>query len=98
MGIETNKIAGAVLSTLLIVVSLNMVAGIIFASQKPIISGYELPSEDLAITAKGAPAVTADEPIEIRLAKADPTRGERAVGTCRACHTFEKGGADKIGP
>lgn len=98
MDIEINKIAGAVLSALLVVVSLNMVAGIVFAPRKSAVPGYELPSEVPAATAGGAPAAAADDPIELRLAKADPARGEKAVGACKACHTFEKGGADKIGP
>jgi cytochrome c len=97
MDIETNKIAGAVLSTLLVALGLNMISGIVFAPKKPAIPGYELPSEEPAAAA-GAPAAAADEPIAARLAKADPARGEKAVGACKACHTFEKGGANKVGP
>lgn len=97
MDIETNKIAGAVLSTLLVVMSLNMIAGIVFAPHKPAVPGYDLPSEEPAAAA-GAAAPAADEPIAARLAKADPARGEKAVGACKACHTFEKGGANKVGP
>lgn len=97
MDIETNKIAGAVLSTLLVVLGLNMIAGIVFAPHKPAVPGYDLPSEEPAAAA-GAAAPAADEPIAARLAKADPARGEKAVGACKACHTFEKGGANKVGP
>jgi cytochrome c len=32
------------------------------------------------------------------LAKADPKRGEQLAKVCAACHTFNKGGANKIGP
>jgi len=97
MDIETNKIAGAVLSTLLVALGLNMIAGIVFTPHKPAVPGYELPSEEPAAAA-GAAAPAADEPIAVRLAKADPAKGERAVGSCKACHTFEKGGANKVGP
>lgn len=97
MDIEQNKIAGAVLSTLLVVVSLNMVAGIVFAPRKPAVAGFELPSEEPAAAA-GAGAAAAEEPIAVRLAKADPAKGEKAIGACKACHTFEKGGANKVGP
>jgi cytochrome c len=97
MDIETNKIAGAVLSTLLVALGLNMIAGIVFAPTKPAIPGYELPSEEPAAAA-GPAAAAADEPIVARLAKADPARGEKAVNSCKACHTFEKGGANKVGP
>lgn len=99
MNIELNKIAGAGLSTLLVVMSLNMIAGIVFAPHKPAVPGFNLPSEEPAAAAGGgAAAAAADEPIAVRLAKADPARGEKAVGACKACHTFEKGGANKVGP
>jgi cytochrome c len=32
------------------------------------------------------------------LAKADPVRGQQLSKPCLQCHTFEKGGANKIGP
>lgn len=99
MNIELNKIAGAGLSTLLVVMSLNMIAGIVFEPKKPAVPGYDLPSLEPAAAGGGAaPAAAADEPITVRLAKADPARGEKAVGACKACHTFEKGGANKVGP
>ncbi|TCR60858.1 cytochrome c family protein [Bosea sp. BK604] len=97
MNIELNKIAGAGLSTLLVVMALNMVAGIVFAPHKPAVPGFDLPSEEPAAAA-GAAAPVEDEPIAVRLAKADPARGEKAVGACKACHTFDKGGANKVGP
>lgn len=97
MDIETNKIAGAALSTLLVVLGLNMIAGIVFTPKKPAIPGFELPSDEPAAGGAAAAAV-AEEPIAVRLAKADPARGEKAIGACKACHTFEKGGANKVGP
>ena len=32
------------------------------------------------------------------LASADVSRGERGFGACRACHSIEKGGPNKLGP
>lgn len=99
MNIELNKIAGAGLSTLLVVMALNMGAGIVFAPKKPAVPGYDLPSlEPAAAAGGGAAAAAAEEPIAVRLAKADVAKGEKAVGACKACHTFEKGGANKVGP
>jgi cytochrome c len=97
MNIEMNKIAGAVLGTLLMVVSVNMVAGIIFAPKKPAVPGYDLPGGEVAAAA-AAPAGAAEEPIAKRLETADAGRGEKAIGACKACHAFENGGANKIGP
>ena len=97
MDIETNKIAGAVLATLLVALGLNMTAGIIFAPKKPAVPGYELASDEPA-AGGAATAAAAEEPIAVRLAKADVAKGERAIAACKACHTFEKGGANKVGP
>lgn len=98
MNIETNKIFGAALSTLLVVMAVNMAAGIVFTPKKPAVPGYDLPNPEPAAAGGAAPAPVADEPIAARLAKADVARGEKAVAACRACHTFEAGGADKVGP
>ncbi|CAH1655957.1 Cytochrome c homolog [Hyphomicrobiales bacterium] len=98
MNIEANKIAGALLSTLLVVMSLNMAAGIVFAPKKPAVPGFDLPSEEPAAGGGGGAAAAAEEPIAVRLAKADAAKGEKAIGACKACHTFEKGGANKVGP
>ena len=32
------------------------------------------------------------------LARADPAKGQAAAKKCAACHTFEKGGPNKVGP
>ncbi len=38
------------------------------------------------------------EPLPVLLAKADPAKGQAAAKKCQACHTFEKGGPNKVGP
>ena len=97
MDIETNKIAGAAFATLLFVVGLNVVAGGLFSPDRPAIPGYDLPMPEPQAAAGGAPAVQ-EQPLPILLASADPAKGQAAVKKCAACHTFEKGGANKVGP
>ncbi len=96
-GFELNKIMGAVLGTCLFVLSVSIVAGAVFAPQMPEKPGYvvEVPEAD-----EGTKQVAEEkvEPIEMRLASADIARGENAAKKCIACHTFEKGGANKVGP
>src|SRR5690606_36755659 len=29
---------------------------------------------------------------------ADPVKGQQVAGKCKACHTFEQGGANRVGP
>jgi cytochrome c len=99
MDIEVNKIAGAVFGTLMFAVGLNILADGIFAPRKPAVPGYGLPvpQEEAAAGAGAAPAVQA-EPLPVLLAKADPARGQNAAKKCASCHTFEKGGPNKVGP
>jgi cytochrome c len=98
MNIETNKIAGAVFGALLFVVGVNIIAGGLFAPQKPAVPGYDLPAPEEGAAAAGAAAAAPSEPLPVLLAKADPAKGQAAAKKCAACHTFEKGGANKVGP
>ena len=36
--------------------------------------------------------------LEQKVASADPSAGKSAVGVCSACHSFNKGGPNKVGP
>jgi cytochrome c len=97
MNIETNKIAGAVFGSLLFVVGVNVIAGGVFAPHKPEVPGYDLPAPEEA--AGGAAAAAAPtEPLPVLLAKADPAKGQASAKKCASCHTFENGGANKVGP
>jgi cytochrome c len=57
--------------------------------------------EDVAEEAAGeavAAATPAAEGIGALLAAADATAGEQGAKKCTACHTFDQGGANKLGP
>lgn len=95
---ELNKIAGAVLGTALLVMGLNMLDSMVVSPTKPKIPGYELPGGEVAAAPAAGPAAAADSPIDERMKVADAGRGERAVAACKACHSFESGGANKVGP
>lgn len=98
---EWNKIIASVLTAMIVA----MVAGILSSQlvrPKHIERAAYLPpgaEEGAAHAPAGAPAqAAAVEPIEPALAKADPARGQQLSKPCVQCHTFEKGGANKIGP
>jgi len=95
---ELNKILGALLGTCLVLLSLNIAAGAIFAPHKPDKPGYDIVVPETP--AGGAPAGPAepDKPIAELLASSDVAKGENAAKKCLACHTFNKGGQNKIGP
>jgi cytochrome c len=94
---EVNKIAGALLGVLLFVMGLNIVSGALFAPKKAGEAGYALP-EAAPESATTQQAAAPSEPLPVLLAKADPAKGQAAAKKCQACHTFEKGGANKVGP
>jgi cytochrome c len=93
-----NKVLGAFLGTCLGLLSLNIAANALFHPTKPAKPGYNITVEDQpARDQKGAPAQQ-DPPIAELLAKADVARGEVSHNKCIACHTFDKGGRNLVGP
>lgn len=50
------------------------------------------------VAAAGPVAVAGPEPILALLASADIAKGEKLSKACAACHSFDKGGANKVGP
>ena len=95
---ELNKILGAILGTCLGLLSLNIAANAIFHPAKPAKPGYDIVvPEKPAGDQKGAPAQQ-DPPIEQLLASADLSRGQVSANKCVACHTFDKGGRNLVGP
>ena len=94
-----NKIAGAVLGTMLFAMGLNIFSGVIYTPKKPAIPGYDLPAPEAAEPAAGGADQQAQaEPLPVLLASADPAKGQSAAKKCLACHDFSKGGPNKIGP
>jgi cytochrome c len=94
---EFNKVAGAILGTCLFVVALNIAAGAVFAPQKPAKPGYAIAVEEQHGDTKAA-AAAPSQPIETLLASASAERGANTAKQCQACHSFEKGGPNKVGP
>ncbi len=95
---ELNKVLGAILGTCLFLLALNIAAGALFTAHKPEKSGYDIAVA--APEAKGGAetAAAAPEPIENLLQKASLEKGETSAKKCIACHTFEKGGPNRVGP
>ena len=94
---ELNKIMGAILGTCLVLLVTNFAAQAIFAPQKPEKPGFEIAVKEDA--SGGAEATKAAEvPIEQLLANASVEKGQAASKKCAACHTFDKGGPNKVGP
>jgi cytochrome c len=95
---ELNKVLGAVLGTCLFVLALNIAAGAMFSAPKPAKPGYDVAVQEHPAGGAGGAAPAADEPIEKLLANATPEKGETAAKKCQACHTFNKGEPNRVGP
>ena len=94
---ELNKILGAVLGTCLAVLALNIATGAIFSNEKPAKPGYAIvvKKEGAGEKKEAAPKVA---PIAVRLASASVDKGKSTAKQCMACHTFAKGGPNRVGP
>jgi cytochrome c len=94
---EVNKILGALLGTCILVLVTSFAANAIFTPKIPEKPGFEIAVKEE--THGGAPAAAApSEPIEKLLQTASVEKGSAAAKKCAACHTFEKGGPNRVGP
>jgi cytochrome c len=94
---ELNKIMGAVLGTCLVVLATSFAAGAYFAPTVPAKPGFEIAVKEEALS--GQPAAAApSEPIEKLLQTASAEKGAAAAKVCQTCHTFDKGGPNRVGP
>jgi cytochrome c len=94
---ELNKIIGAVLATCLVLLATSFAAGAIFSPVTPEKPGFEIAVKE-AEPAGQAAAPAPSEPIEKLLQTASVEKGAASAKKCAACHTFEKGGPNRVGP
>src|SRR3954449_3936889 len=96
---ELNKILGAVLASCLALLVVNFSAQALFSPAK-----LEKPGFDIAVKEEaggehgGKEAAAPSEPIEKLLQTASVEKGAASAKKCGACHTFEKGGPNRVGP
>jgi cytochrome c len=96
---QLNKLAGAFLGTVFILMSISLISDSLFYSPAPEKPGFIVEAaEPAAAEAGGDAAAGAEEPIAPLLASADAAAGETIFKKCAACHTPESGGPNKVGP
>lgn len=94
---ELNKVLGAILGTCLVLLVTSFTASALFAPVMPAKPGFEIAVKEVEGGAKEA-APAPSEPIEKLLQTASAEKGAAAAKKCAACHTFEKGGPNRVGP
>jgi cytochrome c len=97
-GFEFNKIAGAILATLLFILGTNKLFGEIYAPEIPEKKSYVVEGVVAEGQATAAPAAEPEKSFAELFASADPERGKKITAQCISCHSFDKGGPNKTGP
>lgn len=95
-----NKWLGAILSAALLMFGLRTIIMESKPEGPPAKPGFEVAEmKEAAVgaaTAEAAPQ--ADPPVAEALKKADVENGNKLTRACQACHSFDKGGPNKVGP
>ena len=94
---ELNKMLGAILGTCILVLVTSFAAGAVFSPKLPEKPGFEIAVKEESHGGGDAHAASS-EPIEKLLQTASVEKGAAAAKKCQACHTFEKGGPNRVGP
>lgn len=95
---ELNKIAGAVLASILVILGVATLTDFLYAPKEANPQAYAVAALEDGAAGPGAAVAEEEVPLATLLAAADPARGERLARQCAACHTFDEGGKAGIGP
>jgi cytochrome c len=95
---ELNKILGAILGTCLVLLVTSFTADALFSPRLPEKPGFEIAVKEAPEAGGKEAAAAPSEPIEKLLQAASVEKGSAAAKKCAACHTFEKGGPNRVGP
>ncbi len=95
---DWNKVIGAILASMILAMVSGIIAGNLVKPTIPAKPVYVVAGAEQPAQAAAAPAETGPEPIAPLLAKADPKQGQAETKPCQVCHTFDKGGPNRIGP
>ncbi len=96
---ELNKVAAAILLAGIIAMVCGFIAETAVHPKSPAQKAYVVQGVGEPVASGGAPAQEAAiEPIGPLLAKAKPEEGANIAKQCAACHTFDKGGPNRVGP
>jgi cytochrome c len=93
--LETNKLLAAVLTAGIIASGAGVISRILYHPVTPEEPAYQVEVPEAEGEGEGAPQ---EQPLPLLLADASAEEGEGEARACAACHSFEQGGAAKVGP
>ena len=92
---EINKIITAVLVTVLVVFGIGKISNIIFDKDETNVVAYKVEATE-GSSVQASSESTLD--ISALLAMGDVSHGEKVFKKCKACHSINQSGGNKIGP
>lgn len=95
---ELNKIAGAVFFTLLVYLGVQNLGAVMFATEPANPEAYVVEGVEEEGAVAQAALVEEIVPIADLLQTASIEKGQKVAKKCISCHSFDAGGANKIGP
>ncbi|HLJ65217.1 MAG TPA: cytochrome c family protein, partial [Stellaceae bacterium] len=100
MSLTWNKIAASVLMSGILAMVSGIIAGKLVSPVPLAKNVYEVAVAPAAAppAKEGEAKEEGPEAIAPLMASADPAHGQTLTKACTLCHTFDKGGANKIGP
>ena len=93
---EINKIITAILVTILVVFGIGKISDVIFDKDEKNIVAYKVEAPEGA--ANEANAAETDVNLNVLFAMGDIAHGEKVFKKCKACHSINASGGNKIGP
>ena len=96
--LRLNKVFAAFLFAGLLILGGIQISHILLPKQKLEKNAYVIEVVGVEELAEAAPKTFEPEPILALLATADVAAGEKLAKKCTACHVFEAGGVNKVGP
>ena len=92
---KTNNIIGGLLAAFWLLLGSNYIGNVLIPPFEPVHKAMT----STAPAAKKAPKAAAPaQPLPVLLASASADKGKKVAKKCISCHSFDKGGKNKVGP